>query len=55
MLQCMGSERVGHDLMTEQQQQHRLNVMLSFYESLGDESGQQSTGRVASSKAMRSN
>ena len=41
MLQSMGSERVGHDLMTEQQQQHRLNVMLSFYESLGDESGQQ--------------
>ena len=31
------------------------DVMLSFYESLGDESGQKSTGRVASSKAMRSN
>ena len=33
MLQSMGSQRVGHDLATEQQQQHQFNTFRSLVEA----------------------
>ena len=30
MLQSVESQRVGHDLVTEQQQEHKKNELLSF-------------------------
>ena len=32
MLQSVESQRVGHDLVTEQQQEHKKNELLSFAE-----------------------